>query len=182
VATFGRYLADKVGNSIGVGQLTVGVATLTGVALGMSTLIGMLAAPVAGRLSDNYKTRWGVASGGLTFGLTGFSLLSIGAPIALIAGLPLISISSGSNQSLSTALIGDLSPHFRRGRRLGILFTVGDLASAVGPPIAYLLLPIIGLDSVYGIAAILISIMLLITLNWTRKGEQEQFTVSQEDH
>ncbi len=170
IATFGRYLADMLGSTVTIGQLTVGVATITGLALGLSTLIGMVAAPATGRLSDRYKSRWGVASGGLTCGLTGFSLLAIGTPLALISGLPLVSISSGSNQGLSTALMGDLSPRIRHGRRLGILFTVGDLASAVGPPLAYALLPVIGLSAIYGACAGLIAVMLLTALHWTRKA------------
>jgi MFS family permease len=170
IATFGRYLADMLGSVVTIGQKVVGVATITGLALGLSTLIGMVAAPAAGRLSDSYKSRWGVASGGLTSGLTGFSLLAIGSPIAIILGLPLVSVSSGSNQGLSTALIGDLSPRIRHGRRLGILFTVGDLASAIGPPLAYALLPIIGLSAIYGASAGLIGVMLLIALWWTRKA------------
>ena len=124
IATFGGYLAEKLGDSLDIGQLTLGVATITGIALGASTLIGMLAAPTAGRLSDKYKSRWRVASGGLTSGILGFSLLSLGTPLSMIAGLPLASISSGSNQSLSTALIGDLTPRIRHGRRLGAFFTV----------------------------------------------------------
>jgi MFS family permease len=170
IATFGRYLADMLGSVVTIGQMAVGVATITGLALGLSTLIGMVVAPAAGRLSDSYKSRWGVASGGLTSGLTGFSLLAIGSPIAIILGLPLVSASSGSNQALSTALIGDLSPRIRHGRRLGILFTVGDLASAIGPPLAYALLPIIGLSAIYGASAGLIGVMLLIALWWTRKA------------
>ncbi len=169
IATFGRYLVEKLGDSLEVGQLSVGVATMTGLALGMSTLIGMVAAPIAGQLSDRYHSRWGAASGGLSFGVAGFSLLSIGTPAALILGLPLTSISSGSNQSLSTTLIGDLSPRIRHGRRLGALFTVGDLASAIGPLIAYALIPIVGLSAIYGACAALVGIMLLVAMRWARK-------------
>jgi MFS family permease len=169
IATLGRYLVERLGDSLEVGQLSIGVATITGLALGMSTLIGMVAAPIAGRLSDRYQSRWGVASGGLSFGLAGFSLLSIGTPAALILGLPLTSIASGSNQSLSTTLIGDLSPRFRHGRRLGALFTVGDLASAIGPPVAYALLPVVGLSAIYGACAALVGLMLLVALRWARR-------------
>ncbi len=169
IATLGRYLAEKLGNTMDIGSLTVGVATITGLALGTSTLIGMVAAPVAGRLSDRYGSRWRVASGGLAIGISGFGLLSIGTPIALLLGLPMTSISSGSNQSLSTALIGDLSPRNRRGRRLGAFFTVGDLASAIGPPTAYALLPIIGLSAIYGASAVILGIMLLVAFTWARK-------------
>jgi MFS family permease len=169
VATIGKYLADMLGDMVNIGQLTVGVATITGLALGLSTLIGMIAAPAAGRLSDRYKSRWGVASGGLTCGVSGFSLLAAGTPLAMLFGLPLISISSGSNQGLSTALMGDLSPRIRHGSRLGILYTVGDLASAIGPPLAYALLPLIGLSAVYGASAVLVGVMLLVALQWTKR-------------
>jgi MFS family permease len=169
IATFGGYLAEKLGQTLEIGSLSVGVATITGLALGTSTLIGMVAAPVAGRLSDKYASRWGVASGGLTIGLSGFTLLSIGTPVALLLGLPMTSISSGSNQSLSTALIGDLSPRKRHGRRLGALFTVGDLASAIGPPIAYALLPIIGLSAIYGASAAILGLMLFAAIIWAKR-------------
>jgi len=169
IATFGGYLAEKLGDSLDIGQLTLGVATITGIALGASTLIGMLAAPTAGRLSDKYKSRWRVASGGLTSGILGFSLLSLGTPLSMIAGLPLASISSGSNQSLSTALIGDLTPRIRHGRRLGAFFTVGDLASAIGPPIAYLLIPVVGLSAIYVACAGLLGLMFFLALQWAKK-------------
>lgn len=175
IATFGRYLAEKIGDSIGFAQLTVGVATLTGLALGASTLIGMVSAPAAGKLSDRYRSRWGVASGGLTCGLAGFSLLSYGTPLAIIAGLPLVSVSSGSNQGMSTSLIGDLSPEIRHGRRLGILFTVGDFAGAIGPPVAYALLPLIGLSALYGISAGLVGSMLVVALWWGFKTKPARF-------
>ncbi len=42
-----------------------------------------------------------------------------------------------------------MSGEQRRGRRLGILFTVGDLASAIGPPLAYALILLIGLSVLY---------------------------------
>ena len=76
------------------------------------------------------------------------------------------SVSSGSNQGLSTSLFGDLTPISRHGRRLGILFTVGDLGSALGPPLAYGLLPIIGLGSLYSICALLLAMMFAVAVRW----------------
>lgn len=52
------------------------------------------------------------------------------------------------------------------GRRLGILYTVGDLASAIGPPLAYALLPIIGLAVLYQISAGLFGMMLVLAFWW----------------
>ena len=102
--------------------------------------------------------------------MAGFGLLALGLPLAVLFGLPLTSISSGSNQGLSTALVGDLSGDGRHGRYLGILFTVGDLGSAIGPLLAYALLPLWGIQSVYWLCMLLLAPMLL-TAFW-RNGRQ----------
>ena len=165
-ATFAVFLAEYLGESVQVGGRTVGVATITGLALGISTLIGMIATPIAGALSDRLRTRWGVISGGLAAGIAGFGLIAQASPLSILLGLPLASISSGSSQGLSTSLFGDLSPITRHGRRLGLLFTVGDLGSAVGPPLAYGLLPLTGISSLYSLCALLLAIMMIVAVRW----------------
>jgi MFS family permease len=165
-ATFGLFLAQRFGESIEVAGRTYGVATITGLALGLSTLIGMIATPISGALSDRFRTRWGIISGGLSTGVAGFTLLAQATPLTMLLGLPMASVSSGSNQGLSTSLFGDLTPITRHGRRLGLLFTVGDLGSALGPPLAYGLLPIIGLSSIYGACALLLAMMLIVAIRW----------------
>lgn len=167
--TFGLFLLERVGDSIHLAGLTVGVATLTGLGLGANSLISMLATPIMGSLSDRTSSRWAVAAGGLMPGIAGFGLLSLGAPLAFVFGVPLTAIASGSNQSVSTALVGDLSTEQRRGRHLGVLFTVGDLASAVGPPLAYAIIPVIGLSRVYLLSAAIFGLMFLVALMWTIK-------------
>ncbi|RME97311.1 MAG: MFS transporter [Chloroflexi bacterium] len=81
--------------------------------------------------------------------------------------MPLTAMTGGSNQSLSTALVGDLSNERQRGKRLGMLYTVGDLASAVGPPLAYGIISWVGLDVVYWLCAALLGAMALVSLRWT---------------
>ena len=51
----------------------------------------------------------------------------------IAAGLVLISITSGSNISLSMTLIGELGHQSQHGRRMGVFYTMGDLTSAIGP-------------------------------------------------
>jgi MFS family permease len=108
--------------------------------------------------------------------MAGFGLLALGLPLTIMFGLPLTSISSGSNQGLSTALVGDLPGEGRRsgrsrsGRFLSILFTVGDLGSAIGPPLAYALLTLWGIQSVYWLCLALLGLMLLVA-RW-REGQQ----------
>jgi MFS family permease len=90
--------------------------------------------------------------------------MALGLPAAILAGVPLTAISSGSNQSVSTALVGDLGESGRQSRRLGVLFTVGDLASAVGPLLAYALIPQLGTASLYLLAAGLFAAVTLVAL------------------
>ncbi len=168
VSTFGLFLAQMVGDGVRVGPREIGVASLTGLGLGGATLIAMAAAPLMGWLSDKARHRWGVAAGGLLPGIAGFSLLAMGPPLGALVALPATAITSGSNQSLSTALIGDLGGRGRRGRYLGLLYTIGDLASAVGPPLAYALIPVVGLRGVYLLSAGLLSAMLLVSLGRVR--------------
>ncbi len=165
VSTFGLFLAQVVGDGVRVGPRAIGVASLTGLGLGGATLIAMASAPLMGWLSDKARHRWGVAAGGLLPGIAGFSLLALGPPLGALVALPATAVTSGSNQSLSTALVGDLGGRGRRGRYLGLLYTVGDLASAVGPPLAYALIPLVGLRGVYLLSAGLLSAMLLLALS-----------------
>jgi len=168
-STFGRFLLVQIGDKAHVAGHTIGVATLTGMGLGLSTLIGATSAPVIGVLSDRVGSRWRVAAGGLLPGVVGFSLLAVGMPLTMLVGVPLTAITGGSNQGLSTALIGDLGNIGRQSQRLGVLFTVGDLASAVGPPLAYALIPMVGISSLYLLVAGLFVSMFLITLGTDRR-------------
>lgn len=167
IATFGLYLAQLLGETVVIANRTFGITTITGLGLGMSTLLSMVSAPAAGGLSDRIGRRWRVVSGSLAAGSSGFGLLALGAPLSVLIGLPLVSISSGGNQGLATTLVGDLSPRQRQGGRLGLLYTVGDFASAIGPPLAYALIPLVGLSSLYLLSASLFAVMLLVALGWT---------------
>ena len=166
MSTFGLFLFEQIGDSLQIAGHTIGVATLTGIGLGSTALVSMVSAPILGGLSDRASSRWQVAAGGLTPGVAGFGLLALGSPLAILLGLPLTAITSGGNQSLSTAIVGDLSSERERGRRLGLLFTIGDLTSAVGPPLAYALIPLIGLNGLYLLSGGLFAAVLLLAWQW----------------
>jgi MFS family permease len=170
-ATLGLFIQGQLPGSFTRLDLQLGVATIAGLGLGFTTFMSMLTVPAVGRWSDRTPTRWHVVSYGLLAGAIGFASLSFGGVGLLIPGLFLIAWMSGSNTSLSTALVGDLSEPDRRSRRLGILFTIGDCGSAVGPPIAFFLLPLWGLEYIYlGLAGVLVA-MLLIAAVWVRRGQ-----------
>ena len=70
-------------------------------------------------------------------------------PIVILMGVSLGAIANGSLQALVITLSGDLAGDRQRGRAIGLVHTAGDLGSAIGPPVAYALLPAVGLDGVY---------------------------------
>lgn len=164
--TLGLFLSRQFGPSTSIAGLTLGVASLTGVALGANGLISMGSTALFGGWSDRAGSRWGVAAAGLLPGFAGFGLLAAASPLLALVGIPLTAMTGGSNQSLSTALVGDLSNERQRGKRLGMLYTVGDLASAVGPPLAYGVISWVGLDVVYWLCAVLLGVMALVSLRW----------------
>jgi MFS family permease len=168
VSTLGLYLAGLWGESVEVYGRAIGVATLTGLALGVNTLISLIFTPLIGSLSDRAGNRWQVVGGGLVPGIVGFGLLALSLPFSLLLGLPLTSITSSSNQGLSTALMGDLSGGQRHGRSLGALYTVGDLGSAIGPMLAFAVLPIWGISVLYSLNAVLFAGLLVMALYWVR--------------
>jgi MFS family permease len=160
--TLGLFLFEKFGSKIDAGGVTLGVTSATGLGLGMTYLVSMGAAPLMGRISDGLESRWRAVAWGLLPGAAGFALVAVGHQASIVAGLLLIAFTAGSNQGLSIAIVGDLSAEECRGRRMGLLFTTGDLASAVAPVAAYALIPLIGLRSIYlGLAALLAAMLLL---------------------
>ncbi len=108
LATFALFLQQLFGNTMSIGETPVGTSTVTGIGLGLTTLVGAAAAPITGAFSDRAASRWSVAVWSLLPGAAGFLLMVSGSPLAIIAGLTGASIASGSSANLSTALIGDL--------------------------------------------------------------------------
>jgi MFS family permease len=163
-STLGIFLLHQFGEQTHIAGRHIGVATLTGFALGLSTLIAMISSLLAGWISDHSKDRWRSAAGGLLPGILGFVCLTLGLPATIILGIPLVAMTSGSNQALSTILIGDFGDHRRQGRRLGLLFTIGDLMSAIGPPLAYALIGNIKINILYLLSAGLFGIVFIFIL------------------
>jgi hypothetical protein len=72
---------------------------------------------------------------------------------------------------LSTALIGDLGMVGQQSRQLGVMFTVGDLASAVGPLLAYALLPLVGIRDIYLLVAGLLAVVFVLIVRVDRRRQ-----------
>jgi len=150
--------------------LAIGVATLTGILSASRAGLSMLAAPLAGVLSDRLGDRWRIVIGALVLGAAAMALLTANALIAILIGIAGAALVRGSSEAMVTALTGDLVRTEQRGRAIGLVHTASDLGSAIAPPIAYLLLPWIGLKGVYLGCAALFVIELGIVLWFRSQG------------
>lgn len=163
--TFGLFLLQMLGEEVVINGRVVGITTLTGLGLSASTFIGLGFVPLIGGLSDRWGNRWGTAAVGLLPGIAGFFMLSLAAPWMIGLGMPLASATSGSNQGMATALLGDVAGS-KSGRWLGVLFTVGDLASAIGPLLAFWLIAFMPIRVLYLGAGVLLGWMLMVAVWW----------------
>ena len=155
--------------------LALGAASVTGILLASRTVFSMGAAPLCGSLSDRLGSRWIVLAWTIGAGLAGFVLMALGNLAAVLVGVILTAIASGAMQSLTTTLTGDLVSPAQRGRAIGLLHTVGDAGSALGPPLAYTLIPVLALPSVYLLCAILfVGGLALSVLFHLRRGRIER--------
>ncbi len=169
--TFGLFLQQVLGDSVVVSGRVLGITTLTGIGLSVSTFVGTVFVPLAGAVSDRWGERWRTTAVGLLPGIIGFSLLAGGVPWMIPLALPLNSATSGSNQGMATVLVGDLAGR-RSGRYLGLLFTVGDLTSAVGPLLVFWLLEWVTLRPIYLVAGVMYGVMLAVAGWWSWRGRE----------
>ena len=83
--------------------------------------------------------------------------------LALFGAL-LAAITSGSVSALSPAIIGDVVEEGRQSRALSVVFSMGDVASALGPPLALGLLAVLGISGVYRMSAVVLAIAALFAV------------------
>lgn len=148
----GRYLGE---GSL-LHRVGLPLATLTGAMVALRMLVGMAIAPLSGWLSDRLRRRWGVLAASLAIGSAGLGLMTSAVFLPALAGALFLAVMGPAVHGLSPSILGDRVGTERRGRALGVMFTLGDLGSALGPPLALGLLPAVGLEFVYLISAVLL--------------------------
>lgn len=140
------------------------LATLTGAFVAMRTVVSLLGAPASGWLSDRLQKRWGVITLSMSCGAGGLWLMGSQSLWIAAAGALLAAVASGAVHSLAPALIGDHPETAHRNRALGLLFTLGDLGSAIGPSLALGGLALFSLSTIYEGAAILFAAVAVVSL------------------
>jgi MFS family permease len=176
MSTVGLYLNRRWGDSIALGGVVLGVASLTGLMLALRSALGIVAGPLAGAVSDRtyvrgdhrLRNRWPVVRGGILLGVAGFVVLappldSLGV-WTVVLGVALVALSAGAMIATLAALVGDLAPRDRPGTTMGALATAGDIGSATGPLVAYALAVSLDLRWVYLMCAVALGTALLATV------------------
>ena len=154
MSTISLYLKQRVGSGISLDGVLIGVSSMGGMMLTLRALLGMLAGPLAGILSDWCRNRWWVVRGGILLGITGFVTLALWAGLwAVPVGVALVALSTGALASALAALVGDRATGSRQGMTIGSLATAGDIGSATGPLLAYALVSVLDLRWVYLLCA-----------------------------
>jgi YNFM family putative membrane transporter len=158
------WLESYVGRELEIAAIAVPLATLTGAFSAVRVVSSVVGAPLAGRASDRIRRRWPVVAVGLVVGAIGTWLMGGGiVPLAILGAL-IAAVTSASVQAMAPAIIGDRVDEARHSRALSVVFSLGDLASAIGPPIALGLLSSLGISGVYRMSAVVLALAGLYAL------------------
>lgn len=147
------WLSQFVGESASVLGFIIPIATLTGTLVASRTAVSVLGAPLAGFFSDRIGQRWTVIGIALIIGAIGLWFMGSAVfPVALL-GVLLSSPAGSIVQAMTTAFVGDRVPPNMAGRTISMIFTFGDLGSALGPLTAFWLMGSLPLATIFHLCA-----------------------------
>ncbi|NOZ49449.1 MAG: MFS transporter [Chloroflexi bacterium] len=155
-STISLLLQRRFGDSMYLIGMSVAVASMSGVLLGLRSFLAGATGPLAGHLSDTHFGRWPVVITSLVIGIIGFITLGLAtSPLLILIGVAVGAISSGMAMATLGALVGDLSPEGKQGSVMGAYASMGDIGSATGPFLVFALVTVIDLRWVYFFCAAL---------------------------
>lgn len=156
LSTISLLLQKHFGDRVGLGELTVGIASAGGGLLALRSIIAAAVGPLCGGWSDRQLGRWPVIQGSLVIGIIGFGLLFFSSSLwVIVLGVALGAVSAGAALATLAATVGALTPTGRQGAVMGIYNAVGDIGSTAGPFVAFGLLSLVDLRWVYLICALI---------------------------
>jgi MFS family permease len=187
LSTVSLLLQQRFGPRVALGGLVLGVASASGLLLGLRSLLASAVGPLAGHLSDARPGRpserprfgrWPVIVASLVVGAAGFGLLFRATSLwAIVLGVLLSAVSGGAGLATLAALVGDLAPPGREGTVMGAYAAAGDVGSMAGPFLAFVLASAVGLQWVY----LLCTLAFLAGLGLIWRYRRAQGTIDQAD-
>lgn len=157
MSTLGMVLKASLGNSLTVGGLVIGVATLNGMLLASRWVTDSLCAPVLGALSDRIGRRRGAL---LFFGLGSLALLTASRMPGTAPLVVLVLLFFACGVGATVVMVSEAG--LRGARAVASYVTASDMGSAAGPMLGWMTLQlylpthlifVIG-GGLYGIAAL----------------------------
>jgi MFS family permease len=142
----------------------VPLATLTGVLVATRTFSSVIGSTLVGRAVDRFNWRWRLVALVLAIGAFGMWAMAESHWELAILGALLGAIAGSGVQTILPALVGDRFELEDSGRVLGIIYTLGDLGSALGPPAAVALIASVSLLGVYRYCAIGLAVFASLAL------------------
>jgi MFS family permease len=132
-ASLGFLLREQYGEEISLGTALIGVASFTGLLIGLRGLLNIATAPLAGAMSDRIGRVRGTTSAMIVAAL-GTAALAVTSSVWLLVVVIMVTFaaSTATLVQLQTAA-GDLARPERRAAVLSTYSTFQDLGAAIGP-------------------------------------------------
>jgi MFS family permease len=155
------------------------LATMTGLLVAVRTFSSLIGAKLAGIIVDRYDWRWRLIASVLGLGAVGMWSMAESQWLIALLGAQLGAIAGSGVQTVIPALVGEKFGTHDTGRILGIIYTLGDLASALGPPTAVALMASISLAGAYQWSAIGLAIFALMAIveGWTNRQQKRRLLI-----
>lgn len=160
-ATLGHFLRHKYGLEYNFISITVGVATATGLALGLKSFAEVFAGPYGGYVSDKYgRFKTLVLSSGI-FSITLVMLGFTDNFFLTFSILILVFITGVIMMMQLLTLVGVVAHTKSRSQVFSVYNTFQDFGSALGPLIGLSLMPVNLLPSLYTFSAITLFLLIM---------------------
>jgi MFS family permease len=141
------------------------LATLSGGMVATRTISSLLGAKLTGLAADRLAWRWRLIAGVLLLGAVGMWIMADDQWVPAVLGAQLGAVAGSGVQTVVPALVGDRYQRQDSGRILGMVYTLGDLASALGPPTAVALMVSVTLPGTYRMSAIMLAFFALLAIS-----------------
>ncbi|MGN6161918.1 MAG: MFS transporter [Marmoricola sp.] len=159
----------------------IGGVVWAGVVLSVGGLIGVVAAPMAGRWSDRTRSRWGRrrpwAIGGSLLSALGLAVTGLGTgPVALGGAWIVVSVGISVASAAFTAMIADQLPDTQRGAASAAASSAQALGVVIG--VGTIVLIGLGIFQSYLVLAALITVIGVGTALWLPDEPAHRMVVS----
>ncbi len=157
-----------------LGALTIPIISFTGILSATANIASLSISYISGWLADKFRERWLWVMLALLLGSLNLSLFAVTTGWLIVLGALGNGVVRGILSTQLNTLVGDytqgtIEHQQKRGRILGFFNTAGDIGGAIGPFLAFLLLPTLGLDGIFVLAVVILGLTIPLTF-WMKRA------------